>query len=64
MARLGIEPMINRSEVDSPNHYLSHTWGGRGVKIRENGPKSFMDAPYVTYIVMRQKVSLGLSEFG
>ena len=51
MARLGFEPMISRPEVDRANTYSI-------------GPLLENWQVYLSiYIVMRQKVSLGLSEF-
>ena len=51
MARPGFEPMVSRSEVDRANHYSI----GHFLK--------FSKSIYVPYIVMRQKVSLGMIEF-
>ena len=52
MARLGFEPMISRSGVDRENHYsIGHLF------------EKFSESIYLTYIVMRQKVSLGIIEF-
>ena len=51
MARPRFEPTISRSEVDRANHYsIVHLF-------------EFRKSIYVTYIVMRQKVSLGMIEF-
>ena len=52
MARLEFQSMISRSEVVHVNHYSI-------ITLLEND-KSIYN---LTYIVMRQKVSLGLSKF-
>ena len=54
MARPGFEPTISRSEVDCANHY-SNVSIVTCLKFRKS--------IYFKYIVMRQKVSLGMIEF-